>query len=149
MLWKKFQMLKNKVSTLCSFTKYKIRRISHPNRWSIDLLPNGKEMGSMLNPNRVIAKGIKSCTYCLYVRCATLIVRVRGMPWHQTRATHYHADLGLPDKSRAIKGLVVCYVVWLVSIKGMGLRTCARCVQDWSLVVVRMAIELKYHNKSF
>ena len=82
----------------------------------------------MLNPIRVIAKGIKSCTYCFYVRCATLIVRVRGMPWHQTRATHYHADLGLPDKSRAIKGLVVCYVVWLVSIKGMGLRTCARCL---------------------
>ncbi len=25
---------------------------------------------------------------------------------------------------RAIKGLVVCYVVWLGSIKGMGLRTC-------------------------
>ena len=29
------------------------------------------------------------------------------MPWPQkTDATHYHAQLGLPDKSRAIKGLI-------------------------------------------
>ena len=30
-----------------------------------------------------------------------------GMPWPQTGATQYHAQLGLPDKGRAIKGLVV------------------------------------------
>ena len=30
------------------------------------------------------------------------------MPWPQTGATHYHAQLGLPGKGRAIKGLVVC-----------------------------------------
>ena len=30
------------------------------------------------------------------------------MPWLQTGATQYHAQLGLPDKGRAIKGLVVC-----------------------------------------
>ncbi len=30
------------------------------------------------------------------------------MPWPQTGTTHYHAQLGLPDKGRAIKGLVVC-----------------------------------------
>ena len=30
------------------------------------------------------------------------------MPWPQTGATHYHAQLGLPDNGRAIKGLVVC-----------------------------------------
>ena len=29
------------------------------------------------------------------------------MPWPQTGATHYHAQLGLPDKGRAIKGLDV------------------------------------------
>ena len=28
---------------------------------------------------------------------------------NKTGATHYHAQLGLPDKGRAIKGLVVCY----------------------------------------
>ncbi len=30
------------------------------------------------------------------------------MPWPQTGATQYHAQLGLPDKGRAIKGLGVC-----------------------------------------
>ncbi len=30
------------------------------------------------------------------------------MPWFQTGATQYHAQLGLPDKGRAIKGLDVC-----------------------------------------
>ena len=29
------------------------------------------------------------------------------MPWSQTGATQYHAQLGLPDKGRAIKELVV------------------------------------------
>ncbi len=32
----------------------------------------------------------------------------RGMPWPQTCTTQYHAQLGLPDKGRAIKLLVVC-----------------------------------------
>ncbi len=30
------------------------------------------------------------------------------MPRPPTGATQYHAQLGLPDKGRAIKGLVVC-----------------------------------------
>ena len=30
------------------------------------------------------------------------------MPWSQTGATQYHAQLGLPDKARATKELVVC-----------------------------------------
>ena len=30
------------------------------------------------------------------------------MPWPKTGATQYHAQLGLPDKGRATKGLVVC-----------------------------------------
>ena len=43
------------------------------------------------------------------------------MPWPQAGATY--AQLGLPDKGRAIKGLVVCWI-WLVSmIYGMGLWT--------------------------
>ena len=29
------------------------------------------------------------------------------MPWPQTGAAQYYAQLGLPDKDRAIKGLVV------------------------------------------
>ena len=31
-----------------------------------------------------------------------------GRPWPKTGATQYNAQLGLPDKGRAIKGLVVC-----------------------------------------
>ncbi len=34
--------------------------------------------------------------------------RVGGMPWPQIGATQYHSQLGLSDKGRAIKGLVVC-----------------------------------------
>ena len=30
------------------------------------------------------------------------------MPWPKTGATQYHAQLGLPDKGRAIKRLVAC-----------------------------------------
>ena len=30
------------------------------------------------------------------------------MLWPQTGATHYNAQLGLPHKGRAIKGLVIC-----------------------------------------
>ena len=53
---------------------------------------------------------------------ARLIVRVGGTPWpKKTGATHYHAQLGLPDKGCAIKGLVVCYIVWLGSTKGVDL----------------------------
>ena len=33
----------------------------------------------------------------------------RGNALAQTDATQYHAQLGLPDKGRTIKGLVVCY----------------------------------------
>ena len=29
------------------------------------------------------------------------------MPWPKTGATQYHAQLGLPNKGRVIKGLVV------------------------------------------
>ncbi len=46
----------------------------------------------------------------------------------QRGATHYISQLGLPDKDRAMKGLVVCYVVWLGSLKGLGLRTSQRGV---------------------
>ncbi len=34
---------------------------------------------------------------------------IGGNSLAQNRPTHYHAQLGLPDKGRAIKGLVVCY----------------------------------------
>ncbi len=70
-----------------------------------------KVMGSMLCSNHNIAKSVKSCTYCCFVRCLKLIVCVGGMPWPQTGATLYHTQLGLPDKGCAIKGLVA--IVWI------------------------------------
>ena len=48
--------------------------------------------GSMLDPNCVIAKDVKSCTWY-----ATIII-CRGS----------NVQIGLPGKVRAIKGLVVC-----------------------------------------
>ena len=42
--------------------------------------------------------------------------RPGGMHWPQTGATYYQAQLGLPDKGRVIKELVV----WIGSMKGMG-----------------------------
>ncbi len=41
------------------------------------------------------------------VRCTILIVRVVGMPWSNTGATLYHAQLELPKNGRVIKGLIV------------------------------------------
>ncbi len=35
------------------------------------------------------------------------------MLWPLTGATHLHAQLGPSDKGCTIKGLVVCYVMWL------------------------------------
>ena len=47
------------------------------------------------------------------------------MPSPKTGATHYHAQLGLKDKGRAIKELVFCYLVELGSIKRIDLlRIC-------------------------
>ena len=44
-----------------------------------------------------------------------------SIPLLKTGANHCQAHLGLTERGRAIKGLVLCYVVWLGSLKGMGL----------------------------
>ncbi len=49
------------------------------------------------------------------------------MPWPQTGATHYYTQLGRPDKGLPIKWLVVFYIVWIKSMKGIGHKTSARC----------------------
>ncbi len=70
----------------------------------------------------------------------------RGECLGPKQAQLINAQLGLPDKGHAIKWRVVCNVVWLGSmIYGMFLWTNARCVV-WSLVVVRMVIQIKYRN---
>ena len=40
------------------------------------------------------------------------LVKIGGMPWPATCETHYYAQLGLPEKSCAIKGFFVCFIVW-------------------------------------
>ncbi len=110
--------------------------------------------GSMLDTNRIIAKDIKRYSYC-YVRCPTLIVRVGGMPWSLTGAFHYHAQLGLPDKSRTIQRFVVCYVVWRGSMgwvfgKAQGAWSGPMLLSGWLLSTATphrsIQIHIIYHN---
>ena len=42
-----------------------------------------------------------------------LIDRIGEMYWPKTGAIHYHAQLGLPVKGRAIKEWVVCWVLFI------------------------------------
>ena len=49
-------------------------------------------MGSNLVPNCVKTKDVKSCTFCCYVRCGTIIVRDGGMSQSKTGATYYHMN---------------------------------------------------------
>ena len=65
-------------------------------------------MALMLGPNRVIAKEVKSCTYCCYIRCATLIVWVGVNAMAPNSRNSVPCTVRTPDKGRAIKGLVVC-----------------------------------------
>ncbi len=48
------------------------------------------------------------------------------MSWPQIGATYYHAQLGLSDKGRAIKGIgcLLCIVVWIYDGDG----PCASCI---------------------
>ncbi len=41
------------------------------------------------------------------------------MPWPQTGAILYYAQLGIPDKGRGIKGLVVCNS-WDLGLNGLA-----------------------------
>ena len=68
----------------------------------------------------VITKDSKNGSYCCYVRCATLIVRVKVMPRPLNRCN------SLPCTARTsqaivvqIKGLVVCWMLlYLISTSG-------------------------------
>ena len=75
------------------------------------------------------------------------MVRERGMPRSLTDAIHYHAQLGPPDKGRPVKGLVVCYVVWLRSIGWVfGLVACCGHQDSYRAQVPQHPIDsLEYH----
>ncbi len=70
--------LKQLILRISTFALFNLEWTRNPRLWQniSYLLSVGKVMGSMLGQNRVIAKNVKSCTYCCYVRCATLIVWV-------------------------------------------------------------------------
>ncbi len=83
--------------------------------WSI-----GKGIGSRLDPSRVVVKEVWSCIYCRYVWAATEYGECIGPK--QAQIITMHAQLGLPDKDRVIKGLGVCYVAWWGFMKELGFR---------------------------
>ncbi len=68
----------------------------------------GKVMGSMLGPNRAIAKDVKSWTNCCYIRCVTLIVCEVIIGLCPNRHNSVPCTVRTPDIARAIKGLFVC-----------------------------------------
>ncbi len=82
---------------------------------------------SMLGQNCAIAKDVKVVHMLLCQMCdINSTSTVGGMPWPQIGVTHYHAQLELPDKGRAIKRFFVCYVVCLgyiiyrIKVRGSG-----------------------------
>ncbi len=64
-----------KLWVLCSAVVSLVLGLVHRCWESVSMLGLGPN-GSMFNPNRIIAKDAKSCFFCYFVRCATLIVRV-------------------------------------------------------------------------
>ncbi len=78
-------------------------------------------MGLIIGPNCVQAKNVKSWQ----CQMREINSMSRGIPLLKTSATHYNAQLEHPDNGRAIKRLIVCYVMLLGSMKGKGLRTYA------------------------
>ncbi len=126
---------------------YTCRRL-RVRRWDVvslvpDAQPWTRSLGSasMLGPNCVIAKKFKSCTFFCYVICATIIIRVGEMSGRNSLP----CNVDFQTKVLQLKECVF-YIKWPGSmIYWMGLWTSARCVVS-SLVMVRMAIELKYSN---
>ena len=87
-----------------------------------------------LDPNRVLAKDVKSCTYCCHVRYATLIVRVGVVSWPQNRRNSlpWTVRTSKPRSCNQRVGCLLLYVlVWLRSmIYGMGGGLVPYCGQD-------------------
>ncbi len=102
-----------------------------------------------LDSSCVIAEDIKICTYCCYVRCAILTVRVGEIPLPQNRRNLLPCIVrtSLQRSCNQRVGCLLLYIVeWLKSmLYGNGLWTSPRCVV-WSHVVVRISIKLKYRN---
>ena len=104
--------------------------------WLIVLVPwflnRNIVQASTRGPNCVIAKNVKSCTYSWYVICVTLIIRLWEMPWPKTGATHYYAQLGLPDKGRARVGCLLYLGSRAFGPGGLALG-CYQPSPEWSM----------------
>ena len=68
----------------------------------------------------VIAKDFKKNFYCYYVRCGALKVRVGGLPWPKTSATHYNAQLGLLRQKKSNQRVGCLMDVTKPNILGVG-----------------------------
>ena len=60
-----------------------VMMLSYLRLWHPLVVGKARERFSALH--RLITKDVKNGSYCCYVRCETLIVRVGGMPWSITR----------------------------------------------------------------
>ncbi len=65
------------------------------------------------------------------------------MPWHQTGATQYHAQFGLPDNGRAIKWLVVRNCCDLEPLDLLNCLTCKHV--DTAYSAIKNGIERQVH----
>ncbi len=98
-----------------------ITRSASTRHWKVLGSLIGREASTRWSPQT--AKHVKGCFYCCYVRCATLIIRVGG------NALVPNWRNSLLCTVSTIKGLVVCYVVWLGSmVYGMGLWISVMCL---------------------
>ncbi len=61
------------------------------------ILPDARCSVSMLCLNCIIAKDVKSCTCCCYVRCTDI-----NSAYRENRRTHYHTQLGLLNKEELV-----------------------------------------------
>ena len=98
----------------------------NPRPWhNTQCIQSAQVMGWMIGPNNVIAKDVQSCTFCCYVRCTKLS---RGNAFGLNRRNLLtFTVLEYRDNGCAMKGLVVCSLVQLGSMKGMDLMTYKRC----------------------
>ncbi len=91
-----------------SAQKFTFRADGHTN-WRTDGQTSGRKFWNLAYSfNYVITKDVKICTYCWYVRCVTIIVRVGGNTLAPNRHNPLSCTDGPPDKGSTIKKSVVC-----------------------------------------
>ena len=104
----------------------------------------GKVIGSLLSPNCVIAKDIKSCTFCCYVRCLTSKI------WVEADALAKNRRNSLPVWTESVHSngwlSAICSVVKIYG-GDMGLGTSAERLV-WSILErsLWLSSSRKYHN---